>query len=386
MLKRLCIKIGAFCAVVVPATVVVLTGGADVARAHPGGNSLPSSGHGSAFATKADGMVSTIEGFIQAKDFPAAEKAAVELTLHKPDFLRGWMLLGYCQSRNSRYAESNQSYTKALSLGADSRSIKSRMAYNHIRLAEFDLARDCYRSILELDDSDTDALSQLGYLEGKLGNYDESAHYYRRVLESDPEDPEVIRALANIEEKRGGGSLVKELLIKNLELEPNNTESLGRLGRIYIKEKNFKAAIEPLEKLVALEPENAKAWRNLGVAHYQLGDKRKACREFQQVKDLGGDIEDLYGPLADCYYESGARQEAMEVIKEGLAHHTQEAWLYCIWGKILEDRRNYDGAISKFSKAAGMKVEPWSTYAKKQITRQSKLKKRAQMISSQQGK
>jgi len=348
-------------------------------------NSVPTTGDGEAFATTADGMVSTIESFIKVKDFAAAEKSAVELTQHNPDFLKGWMLLGYCQSRNSRFAESNTSYEQAMQLGAEANAIKSRMAYNHIRLSEFDSARDCYRGILELEPEDGEALRQLGYLEAKLGNYDKAAHYYRRILEDDPENSDVISALAKVEEKRGGNGVVKELLIQSLELNPDDTEALGRLGRIYIKEKNFKAAAVPLEKLVTLEPDNVKAWRNLGVAHYQSGDKHKACADFQRVKNLGGDMSDLYGPLADCYYEMGSRSDALVVIQEGIASEIQEAWLYCMWGKILEDRKSYDAAIAKFAKAAGMQVEPWSTYARKQIGRQEKLKKRDQMISSQQG-
>ena len=44
-----------------------------------------STGEGSAFASTADGMVSTIESFIEVKDFDAAEKAALELTQHNSE-------------------------------------------------------------------------------------------------------------------------------------------------------------------------------------------------------------------------------------------------------------------------------------------------------------
>jgi tetratricopeptide (TPR) repeat protein len=348
------------------------------------GSSSQSAASGHVFAT-ADGMVSTIESFIKVMDFEAAEKAALELTEHSPDFLQGWMLLGYCQSLNQKFSESNAAYEKALMLGAESNAIKARMAYNHIRLGEFNEARYCYRAILELEPGDAEALQQLGYLEGKLGNYDLAADYYKRVLESDPENVEIIRALAKIEERRGGNGAVRELLIRNLDLHPNDTESLARLGRVYIKEKNYKAAIEILEKLVALEPANDKGWRNLGVARYQLGDKRAACADFQRVKDLGGDMTDLYGPLAECYYESGAGSAAIGIIKEGIQREMQVAWLYCVWGKVLEGRKSYDAAIGKFVSAARMNEEPWSDYARKQIARQEKLKKRAAMISAQEG-
>jgi len=349
-----------------------------------GSSSEPVKADAPTFAT-ADGMVSTIESFIKARDFESAEKAAIELTEHSSDYLQGWMLLGYCQSLNQKFAESNVSYEKALMLGAESEAIKSRMAYNHIRLGEYNEARYCYRAILELEPADIEALMQLGYLEGKLGYYDLAADYYTKALENDPENTEVIRALAKIESKRGGNSVLKELLLKNLDIHPNDTESLAKLGRVYIKEKDYKTAIETLEKLVALEPDNAKGWRNLGAARYQLGDKRAACSDFQKVKDLGGDMTDLYGPLAECYYESGALSAAVDIVKEGIHREMQVAWLYCVWGKVLEDRKSYDAAIGKFASAARMNEAPWSVYARKQIGRQEKLKKRAEMISAQQG-
>lgn len=352
-----------------------------VAEARPA--SLPTAGGKEAFATKADGMVSTVEGFLEVKDFAAAEKAALELTEQSPQYLKGWMLLGYCQSRNERFDQSNESYDKALELGADADAICMRKAYNHIRLGSYDEARECYRRVLERDPKNTEALKQLGYLEGKLGNYDMSAHYYRRILEDDPENAEIIDALSRIEEKRGGNGIVKELLEKNLQIEPDNTEALSRLGLILIKEKQYKEAVAPLARLVALQPNDVKARRNLAVAYYQLGEKKAACEHFAAVKELGGDMTDLYGPLADSYSACGDDVNALAVINEGIDKGVQQAWLYCMWGKMLEKGANYDAAISKFSNAARSGEEPWSSYAKKQIARQAQLKQRAEMISAQ---
>lgn len=353
-----------------------------VAQAHPDSNS-PATGGGETFATKADGMVSTVEGFLEVNDYVAAEKAALELTQRNPQYLKGWMLLGYCQSHNERYSESNDSYDTALELGADADAICMRKAYNHIRLGNYAEARTCYRRVLERDHKNAEALRQLGYLEGKLGNYDESAHYYRRILEDDPDNTEVIEALSRVEEKRGGNGIVKELLEKSLELDPDNTEALSRLGLILIKEKQYKEAVAPLLRLVTLEPNDAKTRRNLAVAYYQLGEKKAACEHFAAVKELGGDMTDLYGPLADCYTECGEDAKALAVIKTGIEDGVQQAWLYCMWGKMLEKGASYDAAISKFSSAARTGEEPWSTYAKKQIARQAQLKQRAEMMSAQ---
>ena len=362
-----------------------LGAGSPVLAAAGSDSALPTVGGEPAFATRADAMVSTIEGFLQAKDYDAAENAATELTERNPEFARGWMMLGYCQSRLSKFKESNHAYDKALALGADPKNVHTRRAYNHIRLGEYDQAKMLYRDMLDANDTDTEALKQLGYLEGKLGNYDDAVYYYRRLLETDPENPDIIKSLAKIEAKRGGGNEVRVLMEKTLELDPDNTEALGKLGLILIREKEFDKATDPLLKLVTLEPDNAKAHRNLGVAYYQLGKKSKARREFERVNDLGGSMKGLYGPLVDCCVSAGRNVRALEVIKEGLKQDSQKAWLYSMWGKIMEKSQRYDAAIAKFSKAVALKEAPWSVYARKQIVRQVKLKQRAEMISAQQG-
>jgi tetratricopeptide (TPR) repeat protein len=347
---------------------------------------VPTVGGEPAFATKADAMISTVDSYLQTKNFPAANQAAVELTELYPQYLKGWMLLGYTRSLTEDFAGSNEAYAKALELGAEAQVVHSRQAYNHIRLGEFAEARASYRRILEINDKDKEALKQLGYVESKLGDLDASSHYYRRALELSPDDTDLVLALARVEAKRGGNGSVRELLEKALLLDPDNTEMLGKLGVIYMKDKNYQAALEPLRKLVVLEPDNAKAHRNLAATYYQLGDKKNALDSFEKalaLNDGNGDMDDLYGPLADCYLASAKSTEALGVIQKGLEKGVQQAWLYSLWGKILEDSKDYDGAIAKFSEAVSLQEAPWSDYAKKQIARQSKLKQREKMIAGQ---
>ena len=348
-------------------------------------NNLPKAGDKQAFVTKADGMVSTVQSLLQSEDYEAAMQAALELTEYYPEFVQGWMLLGYCRSMTEDFAGSNEAYEKALSLGVDPTSVLTRKAYNHIRLGEFDDARACYRLVLESRDTDFGALKQIAYLEVRLGNDDAAAHYYRRALEVEPNNTAVILSLAKIEAKRGGNGTVRELIEKGLEIDPDNTAFLGKLGVIHIKEKDYAAALDPLKKLVSLEPDNAKAYRNLAAAYYQLGDKKNALAAFEKNIELGGKTDDLFGPLADCYMAMGRTGEALVVIKDGIGRGIEKARLYSLWGKILEQAKDYDGAIGKFSKAVQAQEEPWSKYAEKQIARQTKLMRRDQMMAKQAG-
>jgi tetratricopeptide (TPR) repeat protein len=290
------------------------------------------------------------------------------------------MLLGYCRSLNSDFTGSNEAYDRALALGVKPDLVYSRKAYNYVRLGALEEAGRCYRAILDARPGDAEALGQLAYVEGKLGNHDAAAECYRRALETSPDDVDFMAALAAVEAKRGRAEAAKELLERANLLDRDNTDVLDRLGVIYMKEGNYGAAIEALERLVSLEPRDARAQRNLGAAHYQTGDKEKALSAFERAMALGGDGEDLYGPLADCYIAMGMSGEALRVIADGIERGAQEAWLYSLWGKILEDAKDYDGAIEKFSRAARAGEAPWSEYARKEIARQTELKEREQIM------
>ena len=337
----------------------------------------------SAFSAKAEAMVSTVDSYLGAQDYVAASQAALEVTQLYPTYVKGWMLLGYCRSMTGDFAGSNDAYGKARELGAEPNTVYSREAYNFIRLGEYDEAKKRCRSVLESNPSDLDALRQLGYVEANRGDLEAAAVCYQKAMELAPDDADLVIALAKVEAARGDDGKAKELLERGLLLDPDNTEVLGKLGLMYMKEKNYQAALDPLKKLASLEPENAKAHRNLGAAYYQLGDKENALGAFEKVRELSGDMDDLLGPLADCYLATTRQSEALAVIQEGIGKGAQRAWLYSLWGKVLEESKDYDGAIEKFSEAVRVDEAPWSDYARKQIARQSTLKKREGMMASQ---
>jgi tetratricopeptide (TPR) repeat protein len=347
-------------------------------------NSQPTIGGQPAFATRAEAMASTVQGLIMVENFDGAERAAVELTATYSSYAQGWLLLGYCRSLTSQFDASNDAYDRAEALGIDEKVVLTRKAYNYIKLEDYDSARESYRRVLLNAPDDVDVLLQLGYLEGKLDHLYESALNYRRALKLDPANTAVIASLAKIEEKRGMNGEVRRLLEQGLKQDPENTTFLNRLAAIHLKEKHYQTALTYLDELIALNPDDAKAQRNRGVAYYHLGDKRKAGDAFERVRTMEGDMEGLYGPLAESRYRAGAYSEAIAVIKEGIERGSQEAWLYCVWGNVLENVKDYDGASAKFRKALALDVAPWSEYARKQIARQAKLKQRATLITNQQ--
>jgi tetratricopeptide (TPR) repeat protein len=353
--------------------------------AAPSGGDAPTVGGQPAFATSSDVRISTIRSLIEAKDYAKAEELASEITTENPDVVDGWMMLAYTRSLNGKYELSNEAYDAALDHGAQPREVYTRKAYNCRRLGDPESTRDCYNAIIEAEPDNVDVLLQYGSFEMSLEEYPAAIQRFEQVLHIEPANMAAIEGMAASEKKLGDSAQVKYWLEQGLSHDEGNAKFLKQLSLIYLNEQNYSLAIHYLDRLLEIDPKNAAAYRNKGIAYYQQGEKKKAIEAFEQVRSNNGSMDGLYGPLADCYRSVRRFSDALDVIREGIDRGTQEAWLYSVWGKILEDKQNYDGAISKFSMAVKLKDEPWSGYARKQIARQAQLKKRAKMIAAQGG-
>jgi tetratricopeptide (TPR) repeat protein len=374
MTFRILVLVGVFCLLLSPAV-----SGAPNTYDY---NDRPSTGGEPVFATKADVMLNTVQNLVEAKDYAGAEKLAEEVTLTSPDRVDGWIMLGYTRSLTGKYELSNEAYDMALEYGAETKEALLRKAYNCRKLKDADKTRECFEQILDLE-LDVKVLMQFGAFEMSVQNYAEARRHYQAVIDVEADNIKAIEAMSRIEAKLGQTAQVKYWLEKGISVEPENAKFLKRLSLIYLNEQNYDLSILYLNKLLEVDPENSGGYRNKGIAYYQKGDKKQARESFEKVRDLGGKMNGLYGPLADCYRSTGSRQKALAVIKEGIGQQEQEAWLYSIWGKLLEDDEEYEAAIGKFSRAVELKDEPWSGYARKQITRQTQLKKRAELIAQQ---
>jgi tetratricopeptide (TPR) repeat protein len=348
-------------------------------------DNVPTSGGKPAFATKADVMLSTIQSFIQAKDYKKAESVAEELTEVYSNYPSGWMILGYTRMMTGDFQGSNLAYEQAVSVGADKGEIQQRLAYNYIKMQDWENAAEIYETILERDATDVDALVQYASIQSQLDRPDEAVVYFKKALEIDPSNIKVITMLAKVGEKQGMESEVRFWLQKGLEIDPENPKLLKKYSVLLLNDQKHREALPYLEKLIDAEPDNASAFKNLGIAFYSLDRKKDAKGAFEKARELGAKMNGTYGPLAESYRATGDRINALAVVKEGISAQDQQAWLYCIWGKLLEDAQDFDGALAKFRRVAEFKEKPWNDYANKEIARQLKLKKRAELMAAQAG-
>ena len=337
----------------------------------------------SSYSAEVDVRLETVRNLIAAKDYAGAKQMAEDVTVTTPDLPDGWMLLGYVRSVTGEFDASNSAYDTALDLGADRREVMVAKAYNCRKLGDATSTRECYREIVNLDPENVEAWVQFAAFEVSVENFDDAVECYATALNMDPDNIDIIEAVSRVEEKRGNAAQATAWLESGLSLDPTNTRLLKRLVAISLNAQDYSRAVGYADRVIAVEPGDATVHRNRAVALYQKGDKKEAIESFEKVAELDGKLDNLYGPMADCYRAAGRDADALRVIEAGVAAGNQAAWLYSVWGKILEDQKRYDEAIDKFNRAVAANDELWSDYARKQIARQNQLKKREAMIASQ---
>lgn len=175
-------------------------------------------------------------------------------------------------------------------------------------------------------------------LDAALAAYDE-------LLKASPDDPEVLwrkgRALMRHGEKQARKAekladylQAEDLLKRAVALKPGVADArffygvtMGRRGEAQGILKSL-FLIKPIKKEMAevlrLDPAHGGAHRVLGEILWQVpgfagGDKKKAIEEFEAAVRLSPDYTANYEPLAEAYLKYGRKDDAIRVLRQGLA-------------------------------------------------------------------
>ena len=71
-------------------------------------------------------------------DYDKAESVAEELTEIYASYPSGWLILGYTRMLKGDFEGSSQAYEQAVSVGADRGEIQERLAYNYIKMKDWE--------------------------------------------------------------------------------------------------------------------------------------------------------------------------------------------------------------------------------------------------------
>lgn len=178
---------------------------------------------------------------------------------------------------------------------------------------------------------------------------------------------------------------------------PGTSEGLLRLGFIYYGSKQYTKAMDCAGKIIKKDPKFGKAWYLAGRSAYEIGNKDYAFKAMQHAyavepdlisvhNELGGMYEksnmiseateeyfleienhpenpDPYYNLATLYQYSGAIEDAIDILKQGIVKCESTSILHTRLGLLYLDLEDSSSAIMEFSTAISLdKLDPDGYY------------------------
>jgi len=323
--------------------------------------------------------------FIASGNYQDAIDNLKRATMLKPTYIEAWSELGKAYTKVKDFEGGITAFEKALEIDPGNKALIGSIGYNYLYMENWDRAEEYYRMLTADDEMDYEGNVHLGFIFQKREDIPQAIGYYERALQSRPGDATTMGTLANLYDKQGDEAKRIEFLTRAIEAAPNNFKLKTQLGSAFLKTKEYGKAIPIFEDLTVQFPDVAAYQQNLGLVLSQTDRKAEAPAALEKAIALKGDDPYIFAVLSQIYNELGQPAKAIETVKKGLAlGGEQGAFLHYQWGVALEKQKNYDGAIGQFTKTVSYNDPQWTSYAKKQIDRQEKLKKRAEAIKQKE--
>ncbi|MCK4548610.1 MAG: tetratricopeptide repeat protein, partial [Candidatus Krumholzibacteria bacterium] len=231
-----------------------------------------------------------------------------------------------------------------------------------------------YLMLVEKDTLNYSGNVNLAFIAARRDDSRGAITYYERALKSNPKDATTMGTLASLYGKLGDKEKRYEYLHMAIEAAPENHQFKKLLAKAYFSESDYEKAIPLYESLVMEFPDDPGFHRKLGYAMFKTGRKAEAPAELEKSVAINGGDAFTYALLSMIYNENATYPKAAAAAKAGLALNDGEtAFLTYQWGEALSKQNDYEGAIAKFEKVAGMGDPTWSGRAVKQVDRQLKL-------------
>ena len=100
--------------------------------------------------------------------------------------------------------------------------------------------------------------------------------------------------------------------------DPDNTSYLTELAITHYRLKNYRESIEIYEKIINLDESNASLYNNTGNIYWIIKDMEEAEYYFKKAIEFDASLIAPYSNLALMFDENERREEAIEILRQGI--------------------------------------------------------------------
>ncbi|MGA1839207.1 MAG: ABC transporter substrate-binding protein [bacterium] len=141
--------------------------------------------------------------------------------------------------------------------------------------------------------------------------------------------------------------------IHKTKLYKSNPDPYYQLGCYYQNMGNYKKAIKEFKKAVFLDPDHAEAYNKMGILYDKLKDFSKASESYQAALALNPDLYFVYNNLGFSHLLQGNYNKAIRMFKKALTLNKGNVRILNNLGMVYAETGQYDLALETFKLAGG---------------------------------
>ncbi|HEX7286145.1 MAG TPA: tetratricopeptide repeat protein [Candidatus Angelobacter sp.] len=311
----------------------------------------------------AAGALEKAEALIQAQQYAQAEEKLQALTATQGKNAQLWFDLGYCQSHQSKTADAEASYRKAVELAPNWFEANLNLGVALAKAGDGAGAATVLRHATELKPlaggpqavgKAWDSLAQV------LEESDPkaSARAYEKASELDPENSDLDVAAGRMLEKVGDLNGAERHFVKSAK--SFNARGMALLINFLSREKRFGDAETWLRRYVAQNPQDAQAREQLAKLLAAAGKPQEAVALLEEAGKNSATPPSR--ELAELYLQAKQYQQAEPVFRELAKANANDAALHFGLGVSLLYQLKYAEAESELLQAVKLKGDYSEAY------------------------
>jgi predicted Zn-dependent protease len=206
--------------------------------------------------------------------------------------------------------------SEAVSSNPDNAVYRNFYAKALLNAGQTDEALRQFEAALRLSPGDAGYLADAARALDHSGHAAEAARAYEAVLAHEPQNTQVIHELASVHERTGRFDLALPLLRQLADVNPGDLVLRQELAHTLEKTGDTQGATVEYEKILAERP-GADATRSLlAEMRFQQGEKNEAIAVMRDGLARGGDAPLLHRGLASLLERTGSAVSIAEAVKE----------------------------------------------------------------------
>lgn len=244
-----------------------------------------------------------IKALVDVNELVLAEELSLQTLYEKADYRDIWILLGYAQLKQKKYAEAEDSFMQAKKLDGTKPETHYFLGLAEYEQNSHEAAVDSFElALLYGFEPESEVYKKMALSQTSLGHYEDALEAYEYLVKIDTTDIyifiEPIGIAMNI---LGDLDRALSLAQEMSSLFPNEVETYNLLAQVYLKRGEWEQAISSIDTALDINGNNAEAYYTKGEIEWAQENREVAKEAFKKAYELSFPGESVNQKAAEAY-------------------------------------------------------------------------------------